>query len=209
MAAQAWRNRFIVCRHGESEANVQEIIASGEHGLSAFGLTERGRQQAAQAADALADMMTKESSATAPRFISSDFLRAKQTANILAEKWSTTVTLDPRLRERWFGDFDEKASENYLAVWDEDSKDATHTKFNVESVISVAKRTYQLVTELDAQHEGETLVLVAHGDTLQILQTWSQDMALTQHRSVEYLGNAVIREVISQGSARQAIHLFK
>ncbi|EGD79962.1 hypothetical protein PTSG_10244 [Salpingoeca rosetta] len=82
-------------------------------------------------------------------------------------------------------------------VWEEDAKDAAHTKFNVESVQTVVDRTRALLMELNDKHHNATIVLVAHGDTLQICQTWVQRLPLTTHRNVEYLGNADLRKIAS------------
>ena len=46
------RNRFFVMRHGESEANILEVISNRG---SVHGLTEKGRRQATQLADRLQD----------------------------------------------------------------------------------------------------------------------------------------------------------
>ena len=41
-----WRNRYLLMRHGHSQANAQgTIISSPERGLLAYGLSPQGEQQ--------------------------------------------------------------------------------------------------------------------------------------------------------------------
>lgn len=80
--------RFIVVRHGESEANAKQVFA----GQDDSPLTPTGRRQAAAVADALA----REPIA---RVISSDLSRARDTAEIIARRHGLRVETTPALRE--------------------------------------------------------------------------------------------------------------
>ena len=80
-------------------------------------------------------------------------------------------------------------------MWEQDERDPKHTFNNVESVESVVRRTTALVHELNGRYQAKTIVLVAHGDVLQILQA-----GLTlgiegsgSHRSLEHLDTANYR----------------
>ena len=42
------KNTYVGLRHGESEANITGIIASGDIALTDFGLTELGKMQVAE-----------------------------------------------------------------------------------------------------------------------------------------------------------------
>ena len=67
---QSWSNRYLVMRHGHSEANGQGIIVSTpEIGCSRYGLTGRGREQVAATLEGW-------SLPKPDRIFSSDFLRA-------------------------------------------------------------------------------------------------------------------------------------
>ncbi|MDQ0736420.1 histidine phosphatase family protein [Arthrobacter agilis] len=185
----AWRNCYVAMRHGESFANVRGIIASSieadaEH---TAGLTERGRRQVLAAAESSglgADAL----------LVCSDFVRARQSADILAGVLgSGAPTIDPRLRERHFGGFDGTGVENYARVWAADLRGEPTP--GVESVERVRARVRDLLTEIEALHAGQVVVLVAHGDTLQILETIFAGIPPTEHRSLEPLLNAEIRRL--------------
>ena len=100
------------------------------------------------------------------------------------------------LRERWFGDFDATADSNYERVWAEDKLSATHERFGVESIESVAGRTEALLQRLDADLTDEPwlVLLVAHGDVLQITQAAQEGCDIRTHRSLEHLPTATLRE---------------
>jgi len=107
--------------------------------------------------------------------------------------------LETRLRERFFGDLNGKSDVHYQDVWDIDCQDANHNEFNCESVNSVVKRTSELVLEIDNELEKSSqpckVILVAHGDVLQILQTVFLRKEASVHRSLEHLETATVRQL--------------
>lgn len=184
-------NRYFVMRHGESRANVAGIIiATPENGvLDKYGLTDMGIDQVRTSA---------EQSALSPDTIiySSDFSRARQTAEIVAGAIGTAiVTLTPALRERHFGHHELQPNTLYQQVWDSDVNDPTHRQDDVESVRDVVSRVNQLVAEIEHNHHNQTVLLVSHGDTLQIAQTVFENIDGRHHRSLNHLNTAQIREL--------------
>jgi len=86
-----WR-QVVLWRHGRTEWNV----AGRVQGQSDVPLDDIGREQARDAASRLATLRPH-------RIVSSDLVRASETAEILAELTSQEVELDIRLREMDFG----------------------------------------------------------------------------------------------------------
>ncbi len=117
------------------------------------------------------------------------------------------LQMDVRLRERFFGDYDGKSDVHYQDVWKEDVLDPHQTCWGVESVWSVLDRASSVVKDCEqATSSGTTnttenepptvlwIVLVAHGDVLQILQTgFTKDMDPKDHRSLPHLETATLR----------------
>ena len=69
-----WRNRYLLMRHGHSQANAQgTIISSPERGLLAYGLSPQGEQQ-------LADTVARWHWPVPTQVVHSDFLRTTHTA---------------------------------------------------------------------------------------------------------------------------------
>ena len=103
---------------------------------------------------------------------SSDFSRARQTAEIVrAHLGVPRVVIAEALRERCFGDWEGTPTANYARVWAADEASAGRGFDNhVEPATAVLDRVTAFIVELERQYSGRDILLVSHGDTLQILQ---------------------------------------
>src|SRR5690606_35614083 len=80
-------------RHGETLFNVHFGASRVDPGIEDPGLTDRGREQAAAAAQALAEEDVRE-------LVVSPYRRTLETAAIIAQELNIPVTIDPLVRER-------------------------------------------------------------------------------------------------------------
>ena len=184
-------NRYFVMRHGHSLANQQGLIVSApENGVPAYGLSSLGRQQVEDSIDNAAGF------AGDLRILSSDFCRARETAQRVANRFGVEIETDHRLRERFFGELELGPDSAYPEVWREDERDADHRYRQVESPASVMARVTALIVEIDAQYSGRDFLLVSHGDALQILLTAFAKRDVTTHRSLRHLETAEIRPLV-------------
>lgn len=176
------RNVYLGLRHGESEANAQGIIVSDPaRGVHAFGLTPRGREQAR--AGVLACPLLGPDTV----IYSSDFARARETAEVAREALGAgPVRLRVALRERAFGALEGTSSRNYERVWSRDREDPAHEDHGVEPAARVRARGWALVEELEAAHRDATILLVSHGDPLQLLQTAFLGRGAGEHRDLPH-----------------------
>lgn len=191
----AFNNTYFALRHGESLANVEGIIVStSENGIPKYGLSENGKNQVLQSVTYAKKSGTLDSSSL---IISSDFKRARESAEISQRLLAsnTALKLDERLRERDFGDFELMDNTHYQTVWNNDAIDSSHTIDNAESADAVMKRTTELILSLEKQHQGKNILLVAHGDTLQILQTAFKKYPASKQREMAHLETAEIRKL--------------
>ena len=184
-------NRYFAMRHGQSNANVAGIIvsrlATDEDGD--YGLSELGRQQARDAASA-------SGLGSGTLICSSDFARARETAEIVrACLGAPAITLAAALRERDFGAWEGTSSASYAKVWAADAVDPGHAADSVEPASAVLDRATALVADLERRHSGRDILLVSHGDTLQILQAGFHDIDPARHRALAHLGTAEIRRL--------------
>lgn len=188
----ALHNTYFGMRHGKSVANEEQIIVSNPaHGVPGYGLSEEGKEQVRASAEKAKKENILDDSIV---IVSSDFARARETAEMTAQiLGSKNITLDARLRERFFGDWDKTANSNYKKVWSADREDHTHTENGVESVEDVLKRTTSLIEELEKKHSGQKVLLVSHGDTLQILNTAFREVHPSDHPDLKLLETAEIR----------------
>lgn len=204
-------NKFFALRHGQSLANVSKIISSDpaisvpQHGLSPVGL-----DQARIAGTTFAKSFPSRGDTKGVALFSSDFRRARETAEIVAEELKKAkvplygdgvVNFDTRLRERFFGELNGGPDGRYHEVWEVDAVDPDHNEFGVESVTDVVSRTTEFVRDVDRElSKGSdggglpwTCVLVAHGDVLQIVQTGFQQIDGSLHRTLPHLETATFR----------------
>jgi len=184
-------NKYFALRHGQSEANIQNLIVSAPiSGINHFGLTELGKKQV-------------ENSIKNCKFLNentiiyvSDFKRTKQTAKIVQKMLGCgKVHFTKKLRERYFGDWEKCSSVNCKKVWKIDKKNPGHKKYNVESVGEVQKRTLFLICELEKKHKNKKILLISHGDTLQILETCFLKKRGSEHRNIKHLNVAEIKKL--------------
>ena len=189
------RNRYFAMRHGRSEANAAGIVVSDpERGIAEYGLSNHGRKQVLDA------IQRQGQSLRRCRIVSSDFLRARQTAE-LAHHYlglKEPVRYDARLRERFFGVHEGGDDKAYPVVWALDMEDPRHEEGQVESAVAVQRRVADVINALEHDWQGEVLLIVAHGDPLQILQTAFAGISAAHHRDLPHLETAAIRELIRQ-----------
>jgi len=194
-------NRFHAMRHGQSKANEAGVIVSsiGSDRRGDYGLSELGRRQARAAADACglpADTL----------IFSSDFSRAWQTAEIAAARLGAAeATVAEELRERCFGALEGGPVAGYATVWrvDEASDEAGAGGVEgVEPAAAVLDRATALVARLERRYAGRDILLVSHGDTLQILQAGFLGLDPARHRRLPPLATAEIRELRLAGEPR-------
>jgi probable phosphoglycerate mutase len=193
-------NRYRVMRHGQSKANEAGVIVSRVESdrCGDWGLSELGRRQALAAAEG--------SGLSAETVIcSSDFSRARQTAEIVrARLGAPAVIVTGALRERCFGDLDGTPATNYARVWAADEAGASSTDSGIEPAAAVLDRAAALIADLERRYAGRDILLVSHGDTLQILQAGFLRLDPARHRSVPHLETAEIRELRLAGEPPQA-----
>jgi broad specificity phosphatase PhoE len=171
-------------RHGESEANVLQIISNRGY---KHGLTDKGRQQALTLAQTLQD-------GNISRIYASPLMRAVQTAEILAEAWGVSYTTTAALREFDCGVIEDKGDTDSWAIWRSVWEDwFQRQKWDScadggESFLDIKARFVPFVNALIEQygHTEEHLLLVGHGGLFismlpQVLTNVDPAFALSQH----------------------------
>jgi probable phosphoglycerate mutase len=192
---QQLSNTYLIMRHGESEANVLKLVVTDPAvGTVSYGLTPTGYDQAR---NSTAASVNSGSSLNADTIvISSDFLRARQTAEeARGVLGAAPIEFDTRLRERRFGNYEGMLYSSYTTLPQDDLVNPFGKPNNVESVIEVLDRTTSLIAELEARFSGKTILLVAHGDPLGILQAGFARVFPGEFRHITKFQNAEIRQM--------------
>ena len=152
--------RVYFVRHGETEWNATRRV----QGHSDVPLSEKGREQARLLSKRL-------SSEKIDCFYSSDLDRAVETARILAAPHNLDVNVTAELRELNFGDWEGMTYEEMRknAPWT--IKDWFRNPVDNyipagEKLLDMARRCDAALQRITGSHEGETVVVVAHGATI-------------------------------------------
>ena len=152
-------------RHGESEWNVEQRTQGQTRHPR---LTERGRAQAQAAARAL---LTDIGSTPVSCVVSSDLVRAVQTAEIVAGALSARMCVDTRLREQSLGSFEGLSyAESFAAGSAFDWSDPDLRVGGGESLREMATRMTTALSDFaDELNTTGAIVVVSHGDAIRAL----------------------------------------
>jgi probable phosphoglycerate mutase len=177
--------RLTFARHGESEANVQEVYWNAPQG---YGLTPKGEEQAAALADLLAGVCYAG-------LYCSPVLRAVQTAQIVGRRLGLAPQIADGLREYDVGilegrTYDASTHELYWRVlrqWMEDGDWEARIEGG-ESYNDMRARFMPFVRGLQDVHGGTDahVLLIAHGGILRcmlplLLSNVDRGTAVAQH----------------------------
>ena len=154
-------------------------------------LSPRGVWQAARLAARLAGQPIDA-------VIASDLARAALTAQPLAAARDIALGLDPRLRERHFGQFEGHTVDEIAANWPQDfhqwrARDVGWPIPGGESGTQFIDRVLAALAEIAAAHRGGTVAVVAHGGTLDIAYRHARALAWDAPREHLMLNASVNR----------------
>ncbi|XP_024379093.1 uncharacterized protein [Physcomitrium patens] len=207
------KNRYWVLRHGRSVPNEAGLIVShlSNGVLPNYGLAPSGFLQA-EAAGAL--FLKELEMAGIPldqvRIFASPFSRTLETAKVVADSMGVLMNAKPtikfleELRERYFGPpLELQSHEHYPEIWAIDAIDPLVGPDGGESVADVAIRVSEAIMQMESEVQGCGVLVVSHGDTLQILQTVTYAALATMSSAgdgtlASLFADAITRPVLSR-----------
>jgi broad specificity phosphatase PhoE len=149
---------LLLVRHGQSEWNAAGLMQGQTVHVP---LTELGHAQAIAAAAELAPLRPGA-------LLSSDLLRAVQTAEHCARATGLVVRTTPALREQSYGELEGRPSRE---LWDVvDWTDPHWSARGGESQAELHARVAAFLKELCVEPPADVIVLVTHGDTIRAAQ---------------------------------------
>lgn len=163
-------------RHGETNWNLTGRWQG--QAPDAPGLNETGRAQALTIYEQI-----KESNFSA--IYSSDLLRARQTAELIAQPLGLSIFFEPRLREIDLGKWEGMLSEEIEAIYPQELAQRARDPFHSpapdgESPYDVAKRVLIAINEIATRHPAESILIVAHGVSLAVILCHSQGIQMDE-----------------------------
>ena len=177
--------KVVFVRHGQTEWNVNgRYQGQSDVALSAAGV-DQAEKLAANFPVAHIDAI-----------YSSDLIRARVTAETVAKRFALEVNLEPAFRELSFGDWEGLTYEQIVASWPDAMKNflAHPDILNIphgESFPEVQQRAMSRLQELIQKHEGQTIMIAAHGAVLRTMLTAALHMPLQYLWSIRQFNTAV------------------
>ncbi len=153
--------KLILVRHGESVGNRERIFATAPETLA---LTELGYQQAREVGERIAALFQPE------LVIASSYLRARETARVIAEALHLPLEIEPNLHERHVGalrgqpydSVQQLPSYNPQRPWQWQPEGG-------ESFEDVQARVGPILDRLATMHTQRDVVVVSHGGVMTAL----------------------------------------
>jgi len=184
---------FYLVRHGQTEWNVKDLI----QGHQDSPLTEVGLKDAKNVAEKLKNIKFD-------LIFSSDLLRAKRTAEIIALEHKLEVQTNKLLRERKFGHLEGKSKKEF-DDWVKVFKNLTDeerfiykTSPEIESDEEIVNRLITFMKEIAIANPGKNILAVTHGGIMRILLI---HLGFTDYDSIERgaIGNGAIIKIETDG----------
>ncbi|MBA4535618.1 histidine phosphatase family protein [Bacillus aquiflavi] len=175
-------------RHGITEWNEINKLQGHQN----IPLSEKGKEQVL----ALANRLVGEKWDI---IYSSDLQRAKETANILAEKMGLQVMIDKRLRERYFGRLEGTIEIDRMAQWGKYWRELHHgIEENEKIELRVAQFFYDIIHPLNEKK----IIVISHGITINKMLK----IILKDYNEIEIHNTSV--SILKKNDHEWFLHLF-
>lgn len=165
------KNTYYLLRHGESLKNIRSFQSSWPE-KKRVPLTEKGVAEAKRAAKEIKKNKID-------LIFSSDLLRTRQTAEIVARELGMGFKTDKRLREVGLGVFNGMALKDYASFWRKEKKQTPYQYYKRryeirapkgENYKDIEKRLGSFVREMEKKYKGKSILIVSHSRPLTLLE---------------------------------------
>lgn len=175
-----------LARHGETDFNAQLRY----QGSTDMPLNELGWSQARSLAERVPQEVT--------RIVASPLLRAQQTASFVSQARGLPILTVPEFRERDFGVFEGLTLEETRVRYPELFERKVAQQWNTappggETIREVVVRVQAGLLQLEAEHGGESVLLVAHGFIARAVRYLVKRWPETDFYVEPMMGNAEIQ----------------
>ena len=181
---------IIIVRHGETEYNKTRRL----QGQQQVPLNENGRTQAKQVVESL-----KHCGITITYIYCSSLIRARETADIINEYFSLSVSIDSRLDERNFGVWENQtydelierypSLENHFGwrIWN-------YNPDQSETLRGLIDRTIEFLKDVIRKHnETDTVLVVTHGGPVRAMLGFIRDLDEKEWMNVSIPNGTIFR----------------
>ncbi len=181
-----YNRTLYVMRHGEAKSNVKKILTRDKEGK--FPLTAKGKKQVEEVAEKLKEKKVD-------LIISSDILRTRETAEIIAKKLGAKLVFDRRIREVNGGTCDGQKIENCQEVYQEWIEGKKVNWPQGESHQDILDRVKSFYSDLIRKYASQNILVITHGDIIVTLEAY-----LSKQKNL----NSVIKKIYQESYIRPA-----
>ncbi len=180
--------KIYLIRHGVTQDNLDK-----RHQSSSTPLNETGLEQAKKVAEKLKDLKIST-------IYSSPFVRAMQTAEVIASHHELDIIKVDNLRERSFGDFIGLTRKEVLKIMPDIEEQFKHQGMdwkapNGESMRELQSRVVKIFKDLANKHGDENIIIISHGATIITLLIHCLKVPIENVFAIRPLGNCEVIEV--------------
>lgn len=184
--------KLIIIRHGETIQNAKKIVQGQSEGF----LSRKGKKQVNLLGKALRNEKINA-------IYTSDLIRTIDTAKAI-QKYHPHLNLikDKRLRERYFGSYENKPFAKKFD-WDNLPKD-------IETDKQLSSRAKEFFVDLKKKHKdnNKTIVLVTHGGMKRVLHLILQEKSLKNNSNLGRIENTAISIYELNTNKKAKLHLL-
>lgn len=171
-------------RHGKTryqEEGLNKIYP--RNSLTSIPLSQNGKEEIKKKAKELKEKIDI--------IYSSDFLRTRQTAQLMAKELNVEVKLKKEFRDIDLGSFHGKNKREFKERFSF-LKDFSVAPEGGESYEDLERRALRGVLEIEKNHQGENILIISHGDTLLFLEKIIKGLKKEEVKEIKETGKGFL-----------------
>jgi len=162
-------NNYFILRHGNAFSNKEGFVSSWPEKRK-NPLTKKGEKQ-------IQKIIPKLKKEKIDLFFSSDLLRTKQTAEMIAKGLKIKIKFDKRLRERDTGIFNDKSIKEWRSYFKNQAEKSEKRPPQGESRRDIKKRVLDFIKDIDQKYKNKNILIISHEDPLMVLESAVKEMS--------------------------------
>ncbi|MFZ5559258.1 MAG: histidine phosphatase family protein [Patescibacteria group bacterium] len=156
------KNNYYLLRHGEARSNKERFVSCWPEKIY-NPLTSKGIKQIKE----LIPILKKEK---IDFIFSSDLLRTKQTAEMIAKQLKLKADFDKRLREIKLGEFNGRLESDWNKFFKTPKERFTKRPRGGENYRDIKKRAFKFLEEINKKYKNKKILIISHGAILFVLE---------------------------------------
>lgn len=195
------KNKYFILRHGESPVNLKGLVSCWPEKIYS-PLTRKGVKQIKEAAKELKNKQID-------LIFSSDILRTKQTAGIVAKEFGLKIKFDKRLRDVDLGILNGQHINKAGKFWIKEGEKLSYLEYykrrftiaplKGENYVDIEKRMMDFLKDAEKKYKGENILVVGHKRPLTLLEKmvlgWSRKKFIENIIKDKEMKNGEIRKL--------------